>query len=486
MAKVGLYEPVSLLYNGSSMSESSKQNIFSTVAIVGGGASGTALLYTLARYTNIERIILLEKYDQVGQVNSHAKNNSQTLHVGDIETNYSIEKVRQVKPAAMMVKYYTDRLSAQTRDSVIRRTQKMILAVGEKEVTELEKRYVALKEIFPELKRLGREEIAALEPEVMVGRNPKEPVLALFNHEGYAVNFGTLAESFIQEAKKETNKRIEIHLGEAVVKIQKNKAGGYTLETNKEKIQAEVVVFDTDAYSLGFAKSLGLGEDFSLIPIAGTFYFSSERLKGKVYTMQEQRLPFAAVHGDPDVNVPDKTRWGPTARFFPVLESRNLKTMKDYFHSAGLLKWRTWKSFLIILFEPIRFVYLFKNILYELPYFGKYFFVSNIQKIIPTIRARDLKRAKGFGGMRLQRVDITKSELQLGEGKIIGENIIFNMTPSPGASVCLYNGMRDAELIMKFFGGKYTFDKEQMSRDLAHQDTPLESLDVSLKQSYSS
>jgi malate dehydrogenase (quinone) len=60
------------------------------VVIIGGGASGTALLYTLAKYTNIPHIALIEKYDRPGQVNSKASNNSQTLHVGDIETSLFI------------------------------------------------------------------------------------------------------------------------------------------------------------------------------------------------------------------------------------------------------------------------------------------------------------------------------------------------------------------------------------------------------------
>jgi len=76
------------------------------VVIIGAGASGTALLYTLARYTDIKRIAIVEKYDRPGQVNSKASNNSQTLHVGDIETNYTIDKVQQVYPAAMMVAQY--------------------------------------------------------------------------------------------------------------------------------------------------------------------------------------------------------------------------------------------------------------------------------------------------------------------------------------------------------------------------------------------
>ncbi len=68
--------------------------------------------------------------------------------------------------------------------------------------------------------------------------------------------------------------------------------------------------------------------------------------------------------------------------------------------------------------------------------------------------------------MRLQRVDIKSRKLLLGEGKIIGENIIFNMTPSPGASVCLYNAMRDAEQIIKF-DNNFSFNKNQMLSDLS-------------------
>ena len=202
--------------------------------------------------------------------------------------------------------------------------------------------------------------------------------------------------------------------------------------------------------------------------------------------MQEPKLPFAAAHGDPDVNVPNKTRWGPTARFFPVLESRNLKTMSAYFTSAGLLRPVTWKSFAGILFDPLRFLYLAKNILYELPYIGKYFFVSQIKKIVPTISGADLTRAVGYGGMRLQRVNVTTGELQLGEGKILGEGIIFNMTPSPGASVCLYNGLRDAEQLMVFLGGRYQFDAYRMKTELVPDAPDMVTSDVSLKQSYSS
>jgi len=73
------------------MEDSNKNDIYD-VLIVGGGVSGAALFYVLSKYTNIPRIALLEKYNEVAQVNSKASNNSQTLHTGDIETNYSFKK----------------------------------------------------------------------------------------------------------------------------------------------------------------------------------------------------------------------------------------------------------------------------------------------------------------------------------------------------------------------------------------------------------
>ena len=40
------------------------------VIIIGGGVSGTALLYTLSKYTNVKNIGLIEKYSDYGLVNS--------------------------------------------------------------------------------------------------------------------------------------------------------------------------------------------------------------------------------------------------------------------------------------------------------------------------------------------------------------------------------------------------------------------------------
>ena len=125
------------------------------VLIVGGGVVGTALLYTLSKYTDIKNIGLIEKYSDFGLVNSASYNNSQTLHFGDIETNYSIDKAKSVKRMAdMVMKYLESEKLAGTRLKLFSKYSKMVLAVGRNQVEDLRKRYPAFSELFPHLRMI--------------------------------------------------------------------------------------------------------------------------------------------------------------------------------------------------------------------------------------------------------------------------------------------------------------------------------------------
>ena len=76
------------------------------VVIVGSGVTGSALAYLLSQYSELDNIAVLDKYHGIAEVNSDAKYNSQTLHSGDIETNYTLEKARQVYQASDLVRQY--------------------------------------------------------------------------------------------------------------------------------------------------------------------------------------------------------------------------------------------------------------------------------------------------------------------------------------------------------------------------------------------
>lgn len=428
------------------------------VAIVGGGITGTALLYALSNYTNVHRIVLFEKYGEVGSVNTHHKNNSQTLHFGDIETNYTLEKAKRVKEAAeMLVRFLESRAR-----SAFTKNHKMVLAVGDREARELETRYEEFRGLFPKLKKIGREEIAKLEPNVVLGRGIQEKILAIATEDGYAVNYKKLSESFVAESRKAA-KDVDVFLNTETCDIWK-KDGGYLVSTTKGKFYADAVAVMAGPYSLVFAKKLGYGQNLGILSVAGSFYCAQSVLHGKVYTMQIKKLPFAAIHGDPDVNNPSETRFGPTAKVLPLLERHRYSTMLGFFKVSvwsldGIL------SLLKIIFDKVLFFYILKNISYDLPIIGKLLFLREAKKIVPTLRYADLNFGKGIGGIRPQVVNTKTKKLEMGEAEIIGDKILFNITPSPGASVSLKNAEQDALKIINFLKEPFYFDEKRWCKD---------------------
>lgn len=425
------------------------------VLIIGGGISGAALLYLLARYTNIKRLGLLEKYSTLASVNTHGSNNSQTLHCGDIETNYTIEKARQVKTAANMVVKYAAQLSS--RDQLLFKYPKMVLGVGDQECAYLRERFVQFSPFYPGMQLLDARGISQLEPAVTRGR--KEEVYALATVDEYsAVNFQALAQSFVQQAQATPAKQIEIALSARVSEI-KQTAEGFSVQTPQATHRAKFVVVSAGGHSLLFAQKMGYGLQYSCLPMAGSFYFAPKLLNGKVYTVQNDKLPFAAIHGDPDLLVPGKTRFGPTALALPLLER---------YH------WSTFPEFLQV-FKPDRDViktlwglvkvpeirnYMLKNVLFEIPLIRRRLFLRDVRKIVPTIQLSDLTFARKTGGIRPVMIDKQQHKLHLGEAKINpGSGVIFNMTPSPGATSCLGNAEQDLRIIVDYLAASFAEDE---------------------------
>lgn len=435
------------------------------VAIIGGGVCGTALLYLLAEYSNVNDIVLIEKYDSVAKVNSHGRNNSQTLHCGDIETNYTLEKASKVKSAAEMIVNYTEMLDS--REQVIFKYPKMVIAVGESECQRLRERFEIFKERFSTMQLLEKEDIAAVEPNVVMvdGQLRPEPCIALAVLDEYsAVDFNQLAESFVTQSLQ-TDKALALNFNTHVEEII-HEDGVFHINTEDRSIKARTVVVSAGGHSLLLAQQMGHGLEFSCLPVAGSFYFTPKVLNGKVYTVQNDNLPFAAVHGDPDVLVEGKTRFGPTALLLPLLERYNISTFFEFLRvlrlDTNVLK-VFWDLFKV---SDIR-NYILKNFLFEVPGLRCWLFLKDARKIVPSLQLKDIEFAKGFGGVRPQLIDKKQSKLMMGEAKISpGNGIIFNMTPSPGASSCLANAEVDMRLIVSYLDAEID---EQKLQQLLHK-----------------
>lgn len=437
------------------------------VLIVGAGISGCALAYELARYTDVASIAIVEKYDDIATLNSKATSNSQTIHVGDIETNYTLSKAAITKRTAKMVEKYC--LQHGYQNEIIFSHQKMALGIGDDEVEFLLHRYEEFSELFPYLEVWDKEKLKVLEPRVVYdeqGNERPENIVGVGAHDQWTtVDYGKMAKSFIDNAKMEPDTTVELYLNSQVMRIEKNPSRGYTVHTGEKSLSADFVVVDAGAHSLFLAHQMGYGLDYACLPIAGSFYLTTQKiLNGKVYMIQNPKLPFAALHGDPDILAEGNTRFGPTALVLPKLERYKNGTYLDFWKTLQFdskVVSALWK----LLKESDIRNYIFRNFLFEVPKLNKYLFLKDARKVVPSLQLSEFEYAEGFGGVRPQVINKKERKLILGEASInTGEGIIFNMTPSPGATSCLGNAERDLRYIVRYLGK--TFDETRFCDEL--------------------
>ena len=230
------------------------------------------------------------------------------------------------------------------------------------------------------------------------------------------------------------------------------------------QVRARHVVVNAGAHSLLMAQQMGYGLEYSCLPVAGSFYFTPDVLQGKVYTVQNDKLPFAAIHGDPDVRAPGKTRFGPTALLLPLLERYKPASFWEFLKVLRL-DWAVltvfWQLFKV---ADIR-NYIVKNLLFEVPWLRRRLFLADARKIVPDMGLSDLSFAEGYGGVRPQLINKRERRLMLGEARISARpGLVFNVTPSPGGTCCLGNAAADLEAIATRLGCR--FDQQRLAAEL--------------------
>lgn len=434
------------------------------VAIVGGGISGGALLYELARYTDINSMVLIEKYGGLATLNSKGTANSQTVHCGDIETNYTFEKASKVRKTARMVVKYG--LQHGYQNKYMFDGQKMAIGVGDSEVEFIKKRYEEFKVLYPYIEFYDKDELSKIEPKIIYdangfARNENVVGMGVKSGEYTTVDYGAFTTTFVDNARNE-GKECDLYLNSEVQNI--TQAGDkFFIETkNGLSISANFVVVNAGAHSLFLAHKMGYGLDFGCLPVAGSFYLTKQKLlNGKVYMVQNPKLPFAALHGDPDILANGCTRFGPTALALPKLERYHgtYRSFMDFCKTLNL-DGDIVKIFYDLFKDSEIRNYILRNFLFEVPLLNKQLFVKDARKIVPSLQTGDIYYAKGFGGVRPQVLNKTEKKLMLGEASInTKKGIIFNMTPSPGATSCLGNALRDVKEICAFLGSTFYEDK---------------------------
>jgi len=217
----------------------------------------------------------------------------------------------------------------------------MALGVGDEEVEFLLHRYEEFSELFPYLEVWDKEKLKEVEPRVVYdvdGNERPENIVGIGTKGQWTtVDYGKMSKSLIENAMKEPNTSVELFLNSQVLKIEKSKSRGYTVTTADTSYDADFVVVDAGAHSLFLAHQMGYGLNYACLPMAGSFYITNQQmLNGKVYMIQNPKLPFAALHGDPDVLAHGNTRFGPTALVLPKLERYKSGTYLDFWKTLQL------------------------------------------------------------------------------------------------------------------------------------------------------
>lgn len=434
------------------------------LAIIGGGISGCAAFYVASQYTDIKKVVLLEKNKKLAKVSSSQKANSQTIHDGSIETNYTAQKATKVKISADKLKNYALRQNLQNKG--IFKMQKLAIGVGDIECDFMKRRHAEFSEIFEGLQFFDKNKIKELEPKIIESLNggdrPENVVASGYEESWCAMNFEVISNNFVESALI-ANPNNKVLNKFRVTDIFRGKDGSYMIcSSDKQRVRAKFVLVNAGSYSLPLAQRCGYGKDLGCLPVAGSFYFvPGNLLRGKVYGVQNPKLPFAALHGDPDIAVSDYTRLGPTALAMPKLERG--KHFWDNISGELLsidFKLGTVKVGFDLLSDREIRNYVFKNIAFELPLIGKRLFIKDARKIIPSLKLSDLTYADGFGEVRPQVIDLGTKKLELGEKKILTKKgLTFNMTPSPGATSCIGNAEIDIQEVAKYLGATFNSDR---------------------------
>jgi malate dehydrogenase (quinone) len=291
--------------------------------------------------------------------------------------------------------------------------------------------------------------VARAEPEVARGR--REALAALAAPDSpCAADFGRLTRFFLHRAQA-LDGGLEVRMSCRVREIRRA-GGGYVLRTSGGDVHAGYVAVCAGAHSLGFAQRMGLGQQYSILPVAGSFFHALCRVRGKVYTVQSERLPFAAVHADPDIEHAGLMRLGPTALVVPFLERRRWSSVPEFLRTLRLDA-GTLGTFANLLGAAELRRYMARNAWYEIPLLREVLFARAARKILPGLRAADLRYARSIGGLRPQVIDRQTRKLAFGLAAIYSEEgLLFNITPSPGASSCLANAVEDARRITGLLG----------------------------------
>lgn len=382
------------------------------VAIIGGGIVGLATAYRLLERFPGRKVTILEKEREVAQ--HQTGHNSGVLHSGIYYKPGSLRATNCREGKLAMEEF------CRKENIPFDRCGKVIVAVSEKEIPQLELIYERGLANDIACERIGPERLKEIEPHA-VG------LQAIHVPEAGIVDYRQVAERLAERIKERGG---ELKMSAKVTGLFRHE-NRMVIQNEAGELQAKLVVNCGGLQSDRLAWLSGTRPDAQIVPFRGEYFElkpSAHHLcRGLIYPVPDPSFPFLGVHFTRMIH--GGVECGPNAVFAFAREgyyktSFNLFDTLESLTYPGLLRlaWRHWHAGWEEFYRS----------------FSKSAFVAALQRLVPEVKSEDLVPAPA--GVRAQA--LTREGKLVDDFLILENDLVVNVcnAPSPAATASLNIG----------------------------------------------
>jgi L-2-hydroxyglutarate oxidase len=191
-------------------------------------------------------------------------------------------------------------------------------------------------------------------------------------------------------------------------------------------------------YSDRIAEMAGLKSGIKIVPFRGDYFTLSKKacrlVKGLIYPVPDPRFPFLGAHFTSMIN--GGVECGPNA----VLSLAREGYSRTSFDFSDFMDTITFPGTLKLMAKHMKV-----GIQQMLMSYLRYFYVKDLQKLVPAIRSTDLMPRPP--GIRAQALDVNGNLVDDFVVKLHGNGIHVLNAPSPAATACLNIGKKIVEMV---------------------------------------
>jgi L-2-hydroxyglutarate oxidase len=394
------------------------------IAIVGGGIVGLATGLALLKEQPSLRLVVLEKEPKVAV--HQTGHNSGVIHSGIYYKPGSLK--------ARLCVEGVERMTAFCEEHGIRYDScgKVIVASDDRELAALEELYRrGTANGVPGLRKIGREELKEIEPQVA-------GIAALHSPNTGIVDYAEVSRAIAADLG---SRGVSVLTGAEVLAIHQD-GSGLRIETAVGEIATRFLINCAGLYSDAIARKMGIRPDVQIIPFRGEYYFlrkeRQDLVRGLIYPVPDARMPFLGVHFTRTIH--GEVEAGPNAV---------LAFAREGYTKGRIRPDELWETLTYPGFQALARRY-WRSGLYEYyRSFWKAEFVRALQRLVPAVTMEDV--SPGGAGVRAQAV--ARDGSLVDDFRIVETPRAIHVlsAPSPAATASLAIGNYVANLAVESF-----------------------------------